>query len=440
MARNPRQNSRDDPRWQDEDRIAPPSRRKRRRVWPYAALLLLAWGLIFGAVFWSHFLSDLPDVNKLLVAGASRDVTVLDDRGRLIARRGLTQGARVDVVQLPPYVPNAFIAVEDRRFRSHYGLDPIGLLRAAFENILAGHVRQGGSTLTQQLAKNLFLDSNRTFGRKTQEAMLALYLESRYSKDQILTLYLNRVYFGAGVYGIEAAAQRFFGKSARNLTLPEAAMLAGSVKAPARYNALADTDASLARAQIVLRAMEDVPREAFVGEADRADAYRDSALGIACGQTISQPFVVAYMTEQLQLQKPHRVLEIGAGSGYQAAVLSKLAGKVLTVERFRMLADTARARLEKLGFDNVEVMLGDGFDLPANIGPFDRIIVTAAMVEIPPNLTDRLETGGILIAPVGPQHGVQTLVRIVRTATGLERRELVDVRFVPALPGIAREL
>jgi protein-L-isoaspartate(D-aspartate) O-methyltransferase len=192
--------------------------------------------------------------------------------------------------------------------------------------------------------------------------------------------------------------------------------------------------------QAVLRALEEVPREAFVGEADRADAYRDSALGIACGQTISQPFVVAYMTEQLQLQKQHRVLEIGAGSGYQAAVLSKLAGKVLTVERFRTLADTARARLEKLGFDNVEVMLGDGYALPANIGPFDRIIVTAAMVEIPPNLTDRLETDGILIAPVGPQHGVQTLVRIVKTAAGLERRELVDVRFVPALPGIAREL
>ena len=192
--------------------------------------------------------------------------------------------------------------------------------------------------------------------------------------------------------------------------------------------------------QAVLRALEEVPREAFVGEADRANAYRDSALGIACGQTISQPFVVAYMTEQLQLHKQHRVLEIGAGSGYQAAVLSRLAGKVLTVERFRTLADTARARLEKLSFDNVEVMLGDGYDLPANIGPFDRIIVTAAMVEIPPNLTDRLETDGILIAPVGPQHGVQTLVRIVKTAAGLERRELVDVRFVPALPGIAREL
>jgi protein-L-isoaspartate(D-aspartate) O-methyltransferase len=146
------------------------------------------------------------------------------------------------------------------------------------------------------------------------------------------------------------------------------------------------------------------------------------------------------MTEQLNLQKNHRVLEIGTGSGYQAAVLGKLAGKVLTVERFRTLADTARRRLERLGFDNVEVMLGDGFDLPANIGPFDRIIVTAAMERIPDNLTDRLETDGILIAPVGPHHGVQTLVRMVKTATGIESKELVDVRFVPALPGIAKEL
>jgi protein-L-isoaspartate(D-aspartate) O-methyltransferase len=192
--------------------------------------------------------------------------------------------------------------------------------------------------------------------------------------------------------------------------------------------------------QAVLRALEEVPREAFVADADRADAYRDSALGIACGQTISQPFVVAYMTEQLQLQKHHQVLEIGTGSGYQAAVLAQLARQVLTVERFRTLADAARRRLEKLGYNNVEVMLGDGYDLPANIGPFDRIIVTAAMVQIPDSLIERLKEDGILIAPVGPHHGVQTLVRVIKTASGIERKELVDVRFVPALPGIAREL
>jgi protein-L-isoaspartate(D-aspartate) O-methyltransferase len=190
----------------------------------------------------------------------------------------------------------------------------------------------------------------------------------------------------------------------------------------------------------VLRAMEEIPRDAFVTAADRADAYRDSALGIACGQTISQPFVVAYMTEQLQLQKHDRVLEIGTGSGYQAAILSRLSGQVLTIERYRTLADSARTRLEALGCDNVEVLLGDGFDVPPGAGQFDRIIVTAAMEQIPESLTQRLEPGGILIAPVGPHRGTQTLIRLARTDAGLERKELVEVRFVPALRGIAREL
>jgi protein-L-isoaspartate(D-aspartate) O-methyltransferase len=192
--------------------------------------------------------------------------------------------------------------------------------------------------------------------------------------------------------------------------------------------------------QAILRTMEEVPREVFVTPADRGHAYRDSALGIACGQTISQPFVVAYMTEQLQLQKHHKVLEIGTGSGYQAAVLSRLCRQVLTIERYRTLADSARARLEKLGYDNIEVLLGDGFDIPASAGDFDRILVTAAMEQIPESLLARLEPGGVLIAPVGPHHGIQTLVRVTRTDAGFERKALVDVRFVPALPGIAREL
>jgi protein-L-isoaspartate(D-aspartate) O-methyltransferase len=192
--------------------------------------------------------------------------------------------------------------------------------------------------------------------------------------------------------------------------------------------------------QAVLRAMEEIPRDLFVAAADRADAYRDSALAIACGQTISQPFVVAYMTEQLQPQKQHRALEIGTGSGYQAAILSRLCGHVLTIERYRTLADAARARLATLGCENVEVMLGDGFEIPADAGSFDRIIVTAAMEQIPEALTLRLEPGGVLIAPVGPHQGTQTLIRMVRTETGLARKDLVEVRFVPALPGIAREL
>jgi penicillin-binding protein 1A len=235
----------------------PPKKPKRKRTWPYALALVCAWGLIVGAVFLFHWISELPDTNGLMLKGPSHDITLVDRRGRLIARKGLTQGTMVAATDLPPHVTNAFIAIEDRRFRDHIGLDIIGLVRAALENMAAGHVVQGGSTLTQQLAKNLFLDPDRTFDRKAQEALLALYLESRYSKDQILTLYLNRVYFGAGTYGIQAASQRFFGKAATELSLKEAAILAGSVKAPARYNPLADRDAAEARAATVLRAMED---------------------------------------------------------------------------------------------------------------------------------------------------------------------------------------
>jgi len=152
--------------------------------------------------------------------------------------------------------------------------------------------------------------------------------------------------------------------------------------------------------QAVLRAMEEVPRDAFVDPADRDAAWRDTALGIACGQTISQPFVVAYMTEQLQLRPEHRVLEIGTGSGYQAAVLARLCKEVLSIERFRTLADNARKRLGKLHYDNVEVLLADGLALPADLGVFDRIIVTAALPDIPATLTDRLQSDGIMVAPV----------------------------------------
>lgn len=192
--------------------------------------------------------------------------------------------------------------------------------------------------------------------------------------------------------------------------------------------------------QAVLKAMDDVPRELFVTSLDRGYAYRDTPLGIACGQTISQPFIVAYMTEQLDLEPSHRVLEIGTGSGYQAAILSKLARDVVTLERFRTLADRAKLILKELNCSNVDVILGDGFDVPVTLGTFDRIIVTAAMEEIPEALLERLEPGGVLIAPVGPVDDSQVLIRVVRTPDGFERQELVAVRFVPALPGIAREL
>ena len=287
-----------------EDYAPPPARARKssdgggpQRSWPYVLALLLAWGVIGGAVFLSHWISELPDTRGLLAKGPSHDITILDDQGHLIARRGLTQGTMIDVANLPPYVSQAFIAIEDRRFRDHIGVDPIGLGRAAFENMAAGHVMQGGSTLTQQLAKNLFLDPKRTFNRKAQEAFLALYLESRYSKDQILTLYLNRVYFGAGTFGIEAAAERFFGKPAAQLTLPEAAMLAGSVKAPARYNPLADPDASMKRGQVVLRAMEDA---GYITDGQRAAAQATRPRVVRDTATPSSGYFADWIIAQIQ--------------------------------------------------------------------------------------------------------------------------------------------
>ena len=192
--------------------------------------------------------------------------------------------------------------------------------------------------------------------------------------------------------------------------------------------------------QAVLRTMEEIPREAFVEERDRADAYRDSALGIACGQTISQPFVVAYMTEQLKVQPEQRVLEIGTGSGYQAAVLSRLAREVVTIERYRTLADAARGRLQTLGYANVEVIAGDGLIGAPDKAPFERILVTAAAEEIPPALVEQLADGGRMVLPLGPHHDGQVIVTITKTKQGLAREELIGVRFVPLLPGKAREL
>jgi len=190
----------------------------------------------------------------------------------------------------------------------------------------------------------------------------------------------------------------------------------------------------------VLRAMDEVPREHFVESTFVDNAYADQALPIACGQTISQPYVVAYMTEQLGVTGDHRVLEVGAGSGYQAAVLSRLAREVITVERYRTLADAARNRLKTLGYDNVEVRTGDGLAGVPDRAPYDRIIVTAAAETVPEVLVGELAGGGVMVLPLGPHAGAQQLVKLTKGEQGIKREELIGVRFVPLLPGKAREL
>ena len=193
--------------------------------------------------------------------------------------------------------------------------------------------------------------------------------------------------------------------------------------------------------QAVLRAMEEVPRENFVRPGFIESAYADRALPIECGQTISQPFVVAYMTEQLEVGPEHRVLEIGTGSGYQAAVLSRLAREVVTIERYRTLADAAREKLKALGYSNVSVRVGDGMAGAPDLAPFDRIMVTAAAEDVPQALVAQLAEAGKMVLPVGPRHDAQYLVKLTKEPSGgLTREELIAVRFVPLLPGQAREL
>ncbi len=190
----------------------------------------------------------------------------------------------------------------------------------------------------------------------------------------------------------------------------------------------------------VLRAMDEVPREHFVVPGLVHAAFADQALPIACGQTISQPYVVAYMTEHLAVAPTHRVLEIGTGSGYQAAVLSRLAGEVVTIERYRTLADAARERLQSLGFDNVTVLHGDGLAGAPDRAPFDRIIITAAIEEVPDALVEQLADCGRMVLPLGPHSGPQHIVVLTKTPDGLTRNNLIAVHFVPLLAGRAREL
>jgi penicillin-binding protein 1A len=259
---------------------------KKRRALPPRSL---SWGAIaavlavlVGAGVFALALR-LPQPGDFLIPKRPPNIAILDENGILLANRGDTGGAAVKIGNLPPYLPKAFVAIEDRRFYSHWGVDPLGVLRALTHNLSGGGAVQGGSTLTQQLAKNLFLTPERTLVRKLEEAILALWLEHKYSKNQILELYLNRVYFGSGAYGVEAAAQRYFGHGARDVTLPEAAMLAGLVKAPARLAPNRNPEGAKERAEQVIAAMAE---EGYIADGMAKLALSHPAKAIR-GQTAS---------------------------------------------------------------------------------------------------------------------------------------------------------
>ena len=268
-----------------------PSPRKRKRGGKRRVLLrtlywgtvLALWALIAGIGMLVFIGIRLPPIQSLEIPKRPPSVLILGDNGATLATRGDMGGAAVPIGELPDFAPNAFIAIEDRRFYSHRGVDPLGITRALVADVLHRGTAQGGSTITQQLAKNLFLTQERTVTRKLQEIVLALWLEHKYSKKQILELYLNRVYFGAGAYGIEGASQRYFGKSARQLTLAEAAMLAGLVQAPSRLAPNHNPHGAERRAAIVLADMTELkmiaPGAAKLALAHPAHAIKPPAAG-----------------------------------------------------------------------------------------------------------------------------------------------------------------
>ncbi|WP_349369203.1 PBP1A family penicillin-binding protein [Salinarimonas sp.] len=235
----------------------------------YSTVVLGIWALIAVAGIVAYHATQLPPIDQLEVPKRPPNIAILAADGTLLANRGETGGSNVPYEELPDYLPQAFVAIEDRRFFSHWGIDPQGVARAIVTNLRGDSGLHGGSTLTQQLAKNLFLTQERTISRKIQEAILALWLERTYAKAEILELYMNRVYFGAGAYGVEAAARRYFDKSARDVSLSEAAMLAGLVQQPSRLAPTRNLSGARARAELVLRAMRE---EGMIGETQLATA------------------------------------------------------------------------------------------------------------------------------------------------------------------------
>ncbi|WP_063833565.1 transglycosylase domain-containing protein [Skermanella stibiiresistens] len=294
------------------------------------------WVCVAVAAVVAWYAYDLPDVSQVAQAERRPAVTVLAADGATIQRYGDIHGTTVNAADLPPNLIHAVVATEDRRFFSHFGIDPIGLLRAAFVNFQAGRVVQGGSTITQQLAKNLFLTPDRTMGRKVQEAILAIWLERTYSKNQILTAYLNRVYLGAGTYGVDAASQTYFNKPATQVNLREAAILAGLLKAPSRYSPTTSPERAAERADVVLSAMVDAgyitpddiktmraapptPRRKPEGDGDRyfADWVADQVVGFI-GKEHDDITVHTTMDRRLQRAAERRLAATLSGAAVAA--------------------------------------------------------------------------------------------------------------------------
>jgi penicillin-binding protein 1A len=337
------------------------SGKPRRRGWLWRlvnwGLVAAIWGTVTLAIVVGWYAYDLPDVTSIAKSGRQPSITMIAADGSQIAAVGDVRGKTVSLDEVPLALQQALIAVEDRRFYDHLGVDPRGLARAMLANLRAGRIVQGGSTLTQQLAKNLFLNPDRTIRRKVQELLLALWLERKFTKDQILTLYLNRVYFGAGNFGVDAAARRYFGKPVHELTLYESALLAGLLKAPSRYNPARNSGGADERTQLVLNAMVEV------GYISAAEAEAE-----------------------LEKKSLSRVLAIGQARYFTDWVLNQVSDYVGQTARDLVIVTTLDPRLQQIAEKELVGLLdGPGRELGAS---------QAAFVALTPGGAVRAMVGG----------------------------------------------
>jgi penicillin-binding protein 1A len=308
-------------------------------IWTFALGLLAALALTAAVMVTAR---SLPSYERLKSSQAGQMIVVRAADGSEIVTLGPSYGKWIPISRMPKTMQDAMISVEDRRFRDHWGVDPIGIARSVLVRAEKGRWRQGGSTITQQLARNTFLNSSRTFDRKAREIILALALETKFSKDQILELYLNKVYFGGGAYGVDSAARKFFGHSGEQLSLPEAAIIAGLVKAPSHYSPTADAKAAVDRAQVVLQTMQ-ASGAITPAQAQAADV-KDVKLAEEAGQNSARYFT-DWVLPQLDLILPDndQPIEVwttldpaaqrAATEAIQANVPKAAQGALLSVDR-----------------------------------------------------------------------------------------------------------
>ena len=441
------------------------------RVAIVAILALILLGVLAGAWIKLVYLSDLPAMPKtdaLWSLNRAPGVTFLDRYGVKIAVRGPRNGQRVPLSQLPAYVPKAFLAAEDRRFYKHGAVDWYGVARAEAANIRAGQVVQGGSTLTQQLAKTLFLRPDQTLKRKVQEAALAIELSKRMSRDQILELYLNRVFFGASAYGVEAAAQTYFAKPASALSLSEAALLAALPKAPSRLSPVNDMAAALARSHTILRRMAEE------GWISRLDEQRALAAGPVLTHEAREDEDFGYVLDLAQAETarlargraPDLVVQLSIDSGTQITA-AQIARRV--IESQGRAAGAREAALVALAPDGGVRALVGGID--HSFSRFNRAVqaqrqpgsafkpfIYAAALESGIRPTDIRKDAPVRLGPWtpenygggyrGPVTVEEALVRSINTVAVRLAREVgpdrigdIDQRFgldsIPPRPGLS---